>query len=200
MRMKSKIYKPLMWALFLIFFLTAIYCYLVIQVLYAEPFRISNAWTHWGFENVFGDFPLNYTQLLEISVVFSFIFLILLGINSFKKNNILCSFGRALALYCGIGAVIIYIETNIFWGKFWHWTNHKFWDGFPGGGGYPWGSERVTNNLALITMPGYSHATPNVYFLNYDELFFICLVFLVVGIILYNHYKKKLVAEKIVKK
>jgi hypothetical protein len=195
MHMQNKWYKPLMWALFLIFLLTAIYCYVDVQVLIAEPLRLPRPIAHWGTDNVFGDFPFNYTQLLETSVILSFIFLILLGITAFKKNNILCSLGRALAIYSGIGAVVIYIETNIFWGKWWHWTNYKFWDGFPGGGGWPWGNEVVSHNLAFFKMPDYTHDAPNVYFLNYDELFFICLILLIVGIVLYNHYKKKLAAN-----
>jgi len=75
-------------------------------------------------------------------------------------------------------AAVVYVETRLIWGEL--VPGFRIWQGLPGGGGYPWGTEQVAYNLCWIA----SNTQGNCNFLNYNELFWIALSLAILGFIL----------------
>ena len=73
--------------------------------------------------------------------------------------------GNALLVFGVLVAITVYLETVVAWGQI--LPGVQVWHGLPGGGGYPWGAERVAYNTCLLL----SSAKGDCGFLNYDELF-----------------------------
>jgi len=83
-----------------------------------------------------------------------------------------------------IVAPIVYVETRLLWGEI--LPGVRVWQGLPGGGGYPWGGEQVAYNSCFIS----PSALRNCAFLNYDELFWLAVLAVVIGYVLKNRYSK----------
>jgi hypothetical protein len=97
-----------------------------------------------------------------------------------KRTRITRAIGSVLLILGVLVAAIVYAETCLVWGEV--LPGVHLWQGLPGGGGYPWGYERVAYNTCLI--PG--GKTVNCEFLNYDELFWIALLSALVGYVMRN--------------
>ena len=74
-------------------------------------------------------------------------------------------------------AGIVYVETRLLWGEI--IPGIHLWQGLPGGGGYPWGTEQVAYNTCFIA----STVSGDCTFLNYNELFWIAVSCAIVGFI-----------------
>ena len=90
--------------------------------------------------------------------------------------------GDALLVFGILVALIVYVETRILWGEI--LPGVHLWQGIPGGGGYPWGTEQVAYNTCFVS----SAVLGDCAFLNYDELFWLAMSCAIAGFILrYSH-------------
>jgi hypothetical protein len=158
-------------------FAGAAYVYIRVQVLQSYPFYSGV----FGKEYLLPD--LTYTVALEMfgvitaAGIFTRTYASSVGT---RRARIIKSIGSVLLVLGVIVAAIVYVETHLLWGEV--LPGIHLWQGLPGGGGYPWGSERVAYNTCLILVD----KTDNCYFLNYDELFWIALLSSIVGYIMRN--------------
>jgi hypothetical protein len=158
-------------------FAVVAYVYVKVQVLQSYPFH----------SGVFGNeylLPgLTYTAALEVfgiitaGGIFTRAYANSTGT---RRRRITKSIGSVLLVLGVVVAVIVYAETHLVWGEI--LPGIHLWQGLPGGGGYPWGSERVAYNACLIPVD----KTDNCYFLNYDELFWMALPSAIAGYIMRN--------------
>jgi len=88
--------------------------------------------------------------------------------------------GDTLLIVGLVLALVVYAETNFPWGNL--LPGVHLWQGFPGGGGYPWGAERVAYNMCFVP----SAIKGDCNFLNYDELFWIGLLSALLGFVIKN--------------
>jgi len=162
----------------------AAYMYLEVQVLKSYPF-------HGGvFGNAYLLPDLTYTTALELFAILAAAGLFTrsyAGVGGTNMARVINAIGTML-LTLGIPvAAIVYAEIHLVWGEV--LPGVHLWQGFPGGGGYPWGFERVAYNLCLAPVGG----TDNCYFLNYDELFWIAIMSAVAGYIMRNWHPNSMV-------
>ncbi len=165
---------------FAFFLAISLYVYTLVQLL--PP---GNAWlaSLIPFRGYYGDVRpidgISYTQLLELSGALSFfgLFMRSYGRNpsSTLRPRITQSLAAPLKFFGALVGSIAYTETHLLWGELWYGI--KFLNTDPQG--FPWGSERVASNTCFIASNG-----DNCWFLNYDELFLISLVAVVVGLII----------------
>ena len=156
-------------------FTGATFVFLQVQVLEAYPF----------YHGVFGTeflFPgVTYTVSLEVFSLVAFI-----GVLSWsysrakgeKRARLGKAVGETLLIFGILVAVIVYVETRLLWGEI--APGIHVWQGLPGGGGYPWGTEQVAYNTCFIESAVRGDCT----FLNYNELFWMAISSSVVGFIL----------------
>ena len=156
-------------------FIGAAYVWVKVQVLQSYPF----------YSGVFGNeylLPdLTYVVALEILGIITAAGLFTrsyAGSAGTRRTKVVKATGSVLLTLGFLVAVIVYAETHLVWGEI--LPGVHLWQGLPGGGGYPWGSERVAYNTCLIPAGN----TANCDFLNYDELFWIALLSAVVGYIM----------------
>ena len=145
----------------------AAYVFIRVQVLASYPF----------YQGVYGtqDFVggVTYTQALEL---FGFLAFVGLFAKAYFESSggvgIRIARGAAFAaLFSGFTiAAVVYVETRLMWGEI--LPGVRVWQGLPGGGGYPWGTEQVAYNTCIV------QPTPSrdCSFLNYNELFWIAFV------------------------
>jgi len=156
-------------------FAGAIIVFLEVQVLGSYPF----------YNGVFGNESLflgvTYTVSLEL-----FAFLAFVGVLSWSysraEGGMTSRLGKAagdtLLIFGILVALIVYVETRLLWGEV--APGVHLWQGLPGGGGYPWGTEQVAYNTCLIASAVLGDCT----FLNYDELFWLAILGAIVGFIM----------------
>jgi hypothetical protein len=166
------------------------YVFLVVQVITAYPFY--STFLTFGGDLLFENLPLTYTQAVEVGVALASVGLFIWKASCLGKVNrgtILSAFGFTLLVIGALGASLVYTEIHLLWGELWlGFTVWKFWSGFPGGGGYPWGEERVAQNTCFIKASDYSEITPNCIFLNYNNVLYISILMVIIGFILWRYY------------
>jgi len=187
---RLKPYSILGATLFSLGFGLSAYVFSVVQVINSYPFY--STFGIFGGDLVFKNLPLTFTQTLEVSVALAFIGLFIWKASCSGKVNsgaILSAFGFTLLVIGAMGVSLVYTEIHILWGELWlGFTVWKFWSGLPGGGGYPWGTERVAYNTCFIKASDYSEATPNCIFLNYNDVLYISILMVIIGFILWRYY------------
>jgi hypothetical protein len=156
-------------------FAGAAYVWLKVQVLQSYPF----------YSGVFGSeylIPgLTYTAALEMFGMVAAAGLFTrtyIATEGRRRVRIVKAIGSVLLVLGVLIATIVYAETHLVWGEV--LPGVHLWQGFPGGGGYPWGSERVAYNLCLVPVD----KTVNCYFLNYNQLFWMAFLSVVAGYIM----------------
>ena len=155
--------------------------FIEVQVLQSYPFHSGV----YGNQYLFPD--VTYTEALEI-------FALITGAGLFARGyyraegthltRIMKGAGITLITLGLIVAPIVYVETRLLWGEI--LPGVRVWQGLPGGGGYPWGGEQVAYNSCFIS----PSALRNCAFLNYDELFWLAVLAVVIGYVLKNRYSK----------
>jgi hypothetical protein len=158
-------------------FTGAAYVYVRVQVLQSYPFYSGV----FGNENLLPG--LTYTVALEVFGIITAAGLFTrtyTGSTGTRRTRIMKATGSVLLVLGVLVAVVVYAETRLVWGDV--LPGVHLWQGLPGGGGYPWGSERVAYNMCLIPVD----KTVNCDFLNYDELFWLALLSAVVGYTIRN--------------
>jgi hypothetical protein len=153
----------------------AVVVFVKVQILQSYPFH----------SGVFGNQALlpgiTYTVALEL---FSAAAVTGLFLRAYSKSvetgryRIVYATGTMLMIVGLIVAPIIYTEIHILWGEI--LPGVHFWQGLPGGGGYPWGGEQVAYNTCLVP----SRTPGDCSFLNYDELFWMALLAIPIGYVL----------------
>ena len=156
-------------------FAGATFVFVRVQVLQSYPF----------YNGVYGNaslFPgVTYTIGLEI-----FALVALVGVFSWsyshiggkRRNRSVKAAGDTMLAFGALVAGIIYVETRLLWGEL--IPGVHVWQGLPGGGGYPWGSEQVAYNTCFIA----SNVQGDCAFLNYNELFLLALSLAILGFVL----------------
>jgi hypothetical protein len=195
-RIRLKPYSILGATLFSTGFGLSAYIFTVVQTLNAYPFYPSLSFEIFGGELLSKSIPLTLTQTLEVGVLLACIGLFIWKASSFEKVNrgaILSAFGFTLFVIGAMGASIVYTEIHLVWGEFWlGFTVWQFWSGLPvGGGGWPWGTERVAYNTCFIKAWNFTEATPNCIFLNYNDVLYISILMMIIGFILWKHYVRR---------
>ena len=147
-----------------------------VQILQSYPFH----------SGVFGNEPfflgLTYTAAFEVFAV-----LATLGVFLWAYSRTPGERGARLRKALGetslvsgvIVAGVVYVETRLLWGEV--LPGVHVWPGLAGGGGYPWGTERVAYNTCFIP----SAVRGDCEFLNYNELLLIGLVCALAGFMLW---------------
>lgn len=155
----------------------AIFVFVKVQVLQAYPF----------YHGDFGNEPLflgvTYTVGLEIFSLVAFAGLFSWAFSHAeggRNDRLVKASGSALLLFGTLVATIVYVETRLLWGEV--LPGVRVWQGLPGGGGYPWGSEQVAYNTCLIA----SSVQGNCEFLNYNELLWLAVLCGIIGFVLRN--------------
>ena len=156
-------------------FAGAIFVFVRVQVLQSYPF----------YHGVYGNAPLflGITQTVGLEV---FSLLALVGLLAWTFSNtegrrserLVKAAGNAMMVFGVLIASIVYVETRLLWGEL--VPGLHVWQGLPGGGGYPWGTEQVAYNTCFIA----SSVQGDCSFLNYNELFWIALSCAVIGFVL----------------
>jgi len=146
-----------------------------VQILQSYPFYNGV----YGNESLF--LGISYTESLEVFTLLAFV-----GVISWSYTHARGGRGERLAKAAGntllifgvLVAGIVYAETYLLWGEL--IPGIHVWQGLPGGGGYPWGSEQVASNTCFVAsgVPG------DCAFLNYNELLLIALLCALAGFIL----------------
>ncbi len=148
-----------------------------VQVLQSYPF-------HYGVYGSQALLPgLSNTEALELFGLLGLVGLVLAfysGSSGTRKARLTRALGSALLVLGLIIAPIVYIETSLLWGEV--LPGVHVWSGIQGGGGYPWGNEQVAGNTCLIP----SSVSGDCLFLNYNELFWLALLAVVVGYVMRN--------------
>ena len=153
----------------------AILVFVEVQVLQSYPFyqgAYGNESLLWG---------ITYTIILEIFSSLAFVGLFSWAFSKaegMRGERLSKAAGTTLLVLGILVAVIVYVETSLLWGEV--LPGVHLWQGFPGGGGYPWGTEQVAYNTCLIASSVQGDCT----FLNYNELFLLALLSAIVGYIL----------------
>jgi len=165
---------------FVSFLVISVYCFAIVQLL--PP---GDAWLAplIPFLGAYGDaqlFPgITYTLALEVSGFVSFLGLYLRGYTRSAyeptRRRALLSLATPLKFFGVLIAAITYTETHLLWGELWYGV--KLVNINPQG--FPWGSERVAANTCFLPSTG-----DNCWFLNYDQLLFISLAVVIVGLLL----------------
>jgi len=147
----------------------------MVQVLQAYPFH----------NGVFGDAPfflgVTYTVSLEIFALLAALGVVLWAYTRASgdwQTRLLGAVGEASLIFGALVAGVVYVETRLLWGEI--LPGIHVWQGLPGGGGYPWGTEQVAYNTCFIP----SVVRGDCEFLNYNELLLIALACVVVGFLL----------------
>jgi hypothetical protein len=158
-------------------FLGAAYVFARVQVLQSYPF----------YNGVFGNeqlaFGITYTEALELFAAMAGTGLFArtyLRTSGTRKTRALKALGGTILAVGLIIAPLVYVETRLLWGEI--LPGVHIWQGFPGGGGYPWGGEQVAYNTCLVQ----SGTAGDCLFLNYDELFWLAVFAVVIGYVLKN--------------
>jgi hypothetical protein len=157
--------------------LGAVYVFARVQIMQSYPF----------YNGVFGNaqlaFGITYTEALELFAatagagLFARAYLTASGT---QRKRALKAVGSMILMMGLIVAPLVYVETHLLWGEI--LPGVHVWQGFPGGGGYPWGGEQVAYNTCLV-----QSSTPgDCLFLNYDELFWFAVFFVIIGYVLKN--------------
>jgi len=148
--------------------------FLRVQVLQSYPF----------YRGVFGDEPfflgLTYTISLEIFALIAALGVLLWTHTRAAgdwRERLLKATGKTLLVFGALVSGVVYVETRFLWGEI--LPGIRVWQGLPGGGGYPWGTERVAYNTCFIP----SLVRGDCEFLNYNELLLIALACALVGFI-----------------
>jgi len=156
-------------------FAGATFVFLEVQILQAYPF----------YNGVSGNEPLfpgiTYTVGMEIFAILAFI-----GVLSWSyfrapggwTRRLEQATGDTLLIFGILIASIVYVETRLLWGEI--APGIHLWQGLPGGGGYPWGTEQVAYNTCLIA----SSVLGDCAFLNYNELFWLAVLCTIVGFVM----------------
>jgi len=157
-------------------FAVGIFAYVRVQVLQSYPF----------YEGVFGDrsffLGLTYTGALEVSSAVAALGVFLWTYSCApgeKGARLRKALGETSLVFGVIVAGVVYVETRLLWGEV--LPGVHVWPGLSGGGGYPWGTERVAYNTCFIP----SAVRGDCEFLNYNELLLIGLVCAVAGFMLW---------------
>jgi len=156
-------------------FAGGVFVFVRVQILQSYPFHDGI----FGNESFF--LGLTYTDALEMFGVVATV-----GVLSWAysreagsaRAKLLKACGVVLMVFGVLFAVVVYTETQVLWGEI--LPGVRVWSGLPGGGGYPWGTERVAYNTCLIS----SQVRGDCTFLNYNELLLIALLGGVVGFML----------------
>ena len=162
-------------------FAGAVYVWVKVQVLQSYPFYSG------AFGNEYLLPGLTYVVALEMFGIIAAAGLFTRTYTSSagtRRIRVVKATGNVLLTLGVLVVVIVYAETHLLWGEV--LPGVHLWQGLPGGGGYPWGSERVTYNTCLLPVD----KTDNCGFLNYDELFWIALLSAVVGYIMRSRAAK----------
>ena len=156
-------------------FAGAVFVFARVQVLQAYPFH----------DGVYGNqallFGVTYTAGLEI---FSCLALIGLFSRTYARaaggprERLIEALGFTLLVSGILAASVVYVETSLLWGNL--APGIHLWGGLSGGGGYPWGTERVAYNTCFISSKVQGDCT----FLNYNELFWLALLCALLGFVL----------------
>lgn len=154
------------------------YVFLKVQVLQSYPF----------YNGVYGNVHMfdgvTYTEGLELFGAMAAAGLFVRAYASSSgsvRDRTVWAFGSASLVLGAIVCVVIYAETNLAWGEI--LPGVRVWKGLPGGGGYPWGSERVTYNTCFIG----ASSGDNCLFLNYDGLFLLAFLAFIAGFIIRSY-------------
>jgi len=150
--------------------------FVMVQVLQAYPFH----------NGVFGDAPfflgVTYTVSLEIFALLAALGVVLWAYTRASgdwQTRLLGAVGEASLIFGALVAGVVYVETRLLWGEI--LPGIHVWQGLPGGGGYPWGTEQVAYNTCFVP----SVVRGDCEFLNYNELMIIALFFAMVGFVLW---------------
>ncbi|HXX72068.1 MAG TPA: hypothetical protein VEI80_00100 [Candidatus Acidoferrales bacterium] len=156
-------------------FAGGVFVFVRVQILQSYPFH----------DGVFGNEPLflglTYTAALEMFGVVAAVGVLVWTYSREAGNTrtrLLKAWGAVFMVFGVLFAVVVYVETQIMWGEI--LPGVRVWSGLPGGGGYPWGTERVAYNTCLIS----SQVRGDCTFLNYNELLLIALLGGMVGFML----------------
>ena len=155
-------------------FVGATSVFLVVQVLQSYPFYSGAA----GNESLFPG--VTYTVSLEIFAILAFIGVLTWSYSRTvggRRRRLEKAVGNALLILGLLVALIVYVETRLLWGEI--IPGVHLWQGLPGGGGYPWGTEQVAYNTCFVA----SAVSGDCAFLNYNELFWLAVLCAIIGFI-----------------
>jgi len=170
-------------AVFLAFFVLAVYVFVLIQLVPPGDAWLSSAIPLRGHYGVDQALPgVSYTELLEFGGLISFIGLFIYSYGKVESPSIgrraMASLSLPLKVFGLVIAVIVYTETHLLWGELWYGA--KLVAVNPQG--FPWGNERVASNLCFLHGSDYIPSYGSYcWFLNYDELLFIALGMVLLG-------------------
>ena len=155
-------------------FAGAIFVFVEVQILRAYPFHGGS----YGSQALL--LGLTYTEGFELFAVVSLIGVFAWTYSHSTDRRLSRAAGTTLLVFGALSTVIVYVETVLLWGAI--LPGVQVWQGLPGGGGYPWGEERVAYNACFVL----SSVRGDCTFLNYDELFWGGVILAVTGFVLRN--------------
>lgn len=120
----------------------------------------------------------NYDQALEVTGFAGFFtFLTWNYLNCTGRGRFRQAIGRTILTYGVIVGSVVFITNYVLWKlPGYAWVKNPL--------GLPWWSEQVTYQTCFIKQADFSSAHPNCVFLNYGNVFEICILFAIVGYIL----------------
>jgi len=120
----------------------------------------------------------NYDQALETTGVASFsTFLAWNYLGNSGKGRLTRAIGKTILMYALIIGSIVFVANYVLW-------NLPGYDWVKNPMGLPWWSEQVTYQTCLIKQADFNTLHPNCVFLNYEEVFGICILLTIVGYVL----------------
>jgi len=157
-------------------FVGSTFVFVRVQVLQSYPF----------YDGLFGSdsffMGITYTMALEIFTVFAALGVFLWAYSRAvgpRQARLVKGVGLVLLVFGILVSMVVYVETRLLWGEI--LPGIQVWKGLPGGGGYPWGTERVAYNTCLVP----SGVQGSCVFLNYNELLLMALLGIVIGFVLW---------------
>ena len=156
-------------------FAGAAYVWLKAQVLQSYPFYSGVFGTEYLLPGLTYTLALEMFGVIAAAGLFSTTYF---GSAGTRRARTIKAIGSVLLVLGVLVAAVVYTETRLVWGEV--LPGIHLWQGLPGGGGYPWGSERVTYNTCLLPVD----KTVNCGFLDYDQLFWIASISALVGYIM----------------
>jgi hypothetical protein len=162
-------------AIAMVGFVGAGFVFLRVQISESYPFHSGVYGTEYLFPWV------TYTVALEIfgALAAAGIFIRIYSVSGgTRKAKSIRAIGTVLLILGAVISVVVYAETRLVWGEI--LPGVHLWQGLPGGGGYPWGTEQVAYNTCFVR----SGTADDCIFLNYNELFWISVLSAIAGFII----------------
>jgi len=143
--------------------------------------RSPDYWTYGGTVAPNSCTFFNYDQALEtigLSSFFTFLTWNYLGYSG-RRGRLTRAIGKTILTYALIIGSIVFVTNYVLWKlPGYDWVKNPM--------GLPWWTEEVTYQTCFIKQADFNTAHPNCVFLNYGNVFEICILLAIVGYIMTN--------------